>query len=121
MATGKGVGGPKGKGGMDWGDSVRPSMVQRPPNSYTTDSSLQKYLSAAMVVLCIVLVILIPVTAMMWGDLNYALVRAEYQTGKMEALYRKLLEERKNERATKQTGLDDHQVAPDDGNNVHAD
>lgn len=121
MATGKGVGGSKSKGGMDWGDSVRPVVVQRPTNSNSSDASLQKYLSAAMVVLCIVLVILIPVTALMWGDLNYALVRAEHQTSKMEALYRKLIEEKRNERAAKQTGLDDHKMAPDDGNNVHAD
>lgn len=80
MATGKGVGGPKGKNGVDWGAGVRPSVVQRNNDSNSSDANLQKYLSAILVVLFVVLMMLLPVLAMMWGDLNAALHRANIAT-----------------------------------------
>lgn len=99
MATGKGVGGPKGKGGVDWGAGVRSSVVQRPNDSSASDANLQKYLSAALVVMFAVLVMLIPVLAIMWGDMNAALHRAniaaEYaikEGDKMKKLRLELLE-----------------------------
>jgi len=76
MATKPGNRGNQGKGGMDWGAAVRPDMVQRSNDSAAHDANLQKFISAALVVLFIVLVMLIPVLALMWGDLNAALHRA---------------------------------------------
>ena len=97
MATGKGVGGNKSKGGMDWGSSVRSGVVQRPNDSSAPKSHVSGYLSAAVVVLCALLVILIPVLAVMWGDLNHALDRAEYEIRKMQDLRKRIYEERRNE------------------------
>ena len=115
MATGKGVGGNKGKGGMDWGAGVRSDVVQRPASSNSSESHVQKYVSAALVVVFAVLVMLIPALALMWGDLNAALVRAEAVISRVQVLQtqlnkerREFLEEKANERTTQQTGLDDH-------------
>lgn len=80
MATGKGVGGPKGKGGVDWSAGSRSSVVQRPNDSHSSDANLQKYLSVLLVVLFVVLMMLLPVLALMWGDLNAALHRANVAT-----------------------------------------
>lgn len=107
MATGKRMGGDKGKGGMDWSASVRPSVVQRPVDPPSSQSHVQGYLSATVVVLCVVLVLLIPVLGVMWGDLNAALVKTEYLITKMQTLREQLLRERRefleekaNERTT---------------------
>lgn len=115
MATGKGTGGDKGKGGMDWSTGVRPSVVQRPNDSSTSQSHVQGYLSAIVVVLCVVLMLLIPVLAVMWGDLNAALVRTEYLITRMQTLREQLLRERRqfleekaNERTNGEARLDDH-------------
>lgn len=115
MATGKGTGGDKGKGGMDWSTGVRPSVVQRPNDSSASQSHVQGYLSAIVVVLCVVLMLLIPVLAVMWGDLNAALVRTEYLITRMQTLREQLLRERRqfleekaNERTNGEARLDDH-------------
>lgn len=115
MATGKGTGGDKGKGGMDWSTGVRPSVVQRPNDSSASQSHVQGYLSAIVVVLCVVLMLLIPVLAVMWGDLNAALVRTEYLITRMQTLREQLLKERRqfleekaNERTNGEARLDDH-------------
>jgi hypothetical protein len=115
MATGKGTGGNKGKGGMDWSAGVRPSVVQQPNDSSSSHSHVQGYLSAIVVVMCIVLMLLIPVLAVMWGDLNAALVKTEYLITKMQTLReqiiierRKFLEEKTNERTNGEARLDDH-------------
>lgn len=80
MATKPNNRGNQSKNGMDWGAAVRPDVVHRPNDRAASDANLQKFISAILVVLFIVLMILIPALALMWGDLNVALNRANAAT-----------------------------------------
>ncbi len=96
MATGKGTGGPKSKGGMDWGSGVRSDMVQRPPNPNPSEPHIPYSLLVTVLVLCLVLVIVLPVMGVMYMDMNNAMWEAKYQIQKMKELRLKVLKELKD-------------------------
>jgi len=48
-----------------------------------------------VVVLCFVLIVVIPVMGVMYGDLHRAVQEAQYQTDKMKRLRLELLQERR--------------------------
>ena len=120
MATGKGVGGGKSKGGMDWSTGVRPSVVQRSDDSPASQSHVQNYLSAIVVVMCAVLVLLLPVLGIMFGDLNHAVEEAKAETERMKKLRNYFVEEWVNERDAKRKRLGEHPVQETDGNELRS-
>jgi len=93
VATGKGVGGGKSKGGMDWGGSVRPDMVQRPPNPPASESHIPWSLLITLVVLCIVLVIALPVMGVMYMDMNNATTAAIAELERLKEARRRYIKE----------------------------
>ncbi|CAB4131880.1 hypothetical protein UFOVP137_11 [uncultured Caudovirales phage] len=97
MATAKDNRKPQSKGGMDWGSSVRPSVVQRPPDPAPNESHIPWSLLVTVLVLCLVLVIMLPVMAIMYGDMNAATEKAIVETRKMKQLRADILEMMKGE------------------------
>lgn len=97
MATGKDARGSKSKGGMDWGSSVRPVVVQRPDDPAPSEQHIPWSLLIAVVVLCIVLVIALPVMGVMYLDMHNATNAALIEVRKMKELRLRILEERLKE------------------------
>ena len=103
MATGKDTRKSPGKAGMDWSSGLRPGVVQRPPDPASNESDVPWTLLVAVVVLCLVLVIILPVMAVMYGDMNSATQAALVKTEKMKLLRLKILRERLNDKVEKGT------------------
>lgn len=91
MATSKDNRGSQSKGGMDWGGSIRPSVVQRPPDPAPNESHIPWSLLVAVLVMCLVLVIVLPVMGIMYMDMNNATAVAVEEIKKMRELRAKIL------------------------------
>ena len=82
---------------MGWSNPFRRSVVRRSvdPNPYESD--VPWVLLVAVVVLCFVLVIALPVMGVMYMDMNNAMYRAAEETRKMKELRLKVLRELRGE------------------------
>lgn len=91
MATGKNSGGSSGKSNMDWGGGVRNPVVRSSNDRPSSDSHIPWSLLIAVVVLCFVLVIALPVMGLMYMDMNNAVHLAKEEIRKMRELRAKIL------------------------------
>ena len=82
---------------MGWGSIFRGRVVRRNPAPASNESDVPWALLVAVVVLCFVLVIALPVMGIMYMDMNNALYRAEQETRKMKELRLKILLEMRGE------------------------
>jgi cytochrome b561 len=82
---------------MGWSNPFRRSVVRRSPNPPPPESDVPWALLVAVLVLCFVLVIALPVMGVMYMDMNNALYRAEQETRKMKELRIKVLREMRGE------------------------
>lgn len=94
MATGKEPRGSAGKGGMDWSAGVRPGVVQRPNDSPKGEPDVPWSLLVAVLALCLVLVLALPVMGVMYMDMNNATNAALAEIRKMKELRLRILQER---------------------------
>ena len=82
---------------MGWSNPFRRSVVRRGVSSDSDEPHIPWTLLIAVVVLCLVLVIALPVMGVMYMDMNNAMYRAEEETRKMKELRLKVLRELKGE------------------------
>ena len=82
---------------MGWSNPFRRSVVRRSPPPTSNEPDVPWALLVAVVVLCFVLVIALPVMGVMYMDMNNALYRAEQETRKMKELRIKVLREMRGE------------------------
>ena len=82
---------------MGWSNPFRRSVVRRSSNSDSDESHIPWSLLLAVVVLCFVLVITIPIMGVMYVDMNNAMYRAAEETRKMKELRLKVLREMRGE------------------------
>ena len=82
---------------MGWLSIFRHRVVRRPPSNASSESDVPWSLLVAVVVLCFVLVIALPVMGVMYMDMNNALHRAAEETRKMKDLRLKVLREMRGE------------------------
>jgi len=82
---------------MGWSNPFRRSVVRRSTNNASNESDVPWTLLVAVVVLCFVLVVALPVMGVMYMDMNNALYRAAEETRKMKELRVKILQEMRGE------------------------
>jgi hypothetical protein len=82
---------------MGWSNPFRRGVVRRSPPPASSESDVPWSLLVAVVVLCFVLVIALPVMGVMYMDMNNALYRAEQETRKMKELRLKVIRELRGE------------------------
>jgi hypothetical protein len=82
---------------MGWSNPFRRSVVRRSVSSDSNEPDVPWSLLIAVVVLCFVLVIALPVMGVMYMDMNNALYRAAEETRKMKDLRLKVLREMRGE------------------------
>jgi hypothetical protein len=82
---------------MDWRNPFRRGVVRRPPSNASSEPDVPWSLLIAVVVLCFVLVIALPVMGVMYMDMNNAMYRAAEETRKMKELRIKILKEMRGE------------------------
>jgi hypothetical protein len=82
---------------MGWSNPFRRSVVRRPVNTSSNEPDVPWALLIAVVVLCFVLVIALPVMGVMYMDMNNAMYRAAEETRKMKELRLKVLRELRGE------------------------
>ena len=82
---------------MGWGNPFRRGVVRRPNASPSDEPDVPWTLLIAVVVLCLVLVIALPVMGVMYMDMNNAMYRAAEETRKMKELRIKIIRELKGE------------------------
>ncbi len=82
---------------MGWGNPFRRGVVRRSNASSSDEPDVPWALLVAVVVLCLVLVIALPVMGVMYMDMNNALHRAAEETRKMKELRIKIIRELKGE------------------------
>jgi hypothetical protein len=82
---------------MGWSNPFRRGVVRRPSSNASSESDVPWALLVAVVVLCFVLVIALPVMGVMYMDMNNALYRAAEETRKMKELRLKVLREMRGE------------------------
>ena len=82
---------------MGWGNPFRRGVVRRSSTSSTNESDVPWSLLVAVLVLCFVLVIALPVMGVMYMDMNNALYRAAEETRKMKELRLKIIKELRGE------------------------
>ena len=82
---------------MDWRNPVRRGVVRRTSSNASSESDVPWSLLIAVVVLCFVLVIALPVMGVMYMDMNNAMYRAAEETRKMKELRIKILKEMRGE------------------------
>jgi len=82
---------------MGWSNPFRRGVVRKPPSPPANEPDVPWALLVAVVVLCFVLVIALPVMGVMYMDMNNALYRAEQETRKMKELRIKVLREMRGE------------------------
>lgn len=97
MATGKEPRGSAGKGGMDWSSSVRPGVVPRSDASAKNEHDVPWPLLIAVLVLCLVLVIALPLMGVMYMEMNNSTNAALHEIRKMKELRLQILKERSTE------------------------
>ena len=93
MATGKTKAEGKGTTDIRFSSSVRNSVVPMGNDSNKDEPHVPWSLLVAVLVLCLVLVIALPVMGVMYMDMNNALHRAAEETRKMKELRLKVLRE----------------------------
>ena len=76
---------------MGWSNPFRRSVVRRSASADPDEPHIPWTLLIAVVVLCLVLVIALPVMGVMYMDMNNAMYRAEEETRKMKELRLKIL------------------------------
>jgi hypothetical protein len=82
---------------MGWSNPFRRNVVRRSASSDSDESHIPWALLVAVVVLCFVLVIALPVMGIMYMDMNNALHRAADETRKMKELRIKVIRELRGE------------------------
>ena len=82
---------------MDWRSPFHRGVVRRPPSNASSEPDVPWSLLIAVVVLCFVLVIALPVMGIMYMDMNNAMHRAAEETRKMKELRIKILKEMRGE------------------------
>ena len=82
---------------MRWRGGVRNPVVRNPNDRPSSDSHIPWSLLIAVVVLCFVLVIALPVMGVMYMDMNNAMYRAVEETRKMKELRLKIIRELRGE------------------------
>ena len=82
---------------MGWSNPFRRSVVRRSVDPNPNESDVPWVLLIAVVVLCFVLVIALPVMGVMYMDMNNAMYRAQEETRKMKELRLKVLRELRGE------------------------
>ena len=82
---------------MGWSNPFRRGVVRRSPPPASSEPDVPWTLLVAVVVLCFVLVIALPVMGVMYMDMNNALRRAEEETRKMKDLRIKVVRELRGE------------------------
>ncbi len=82
---------------MGWSNLFRRNVVRRPVSTDSDESHVPWSLLVAVVVLCFVLVIALPVMGVMYMDMNNAMYRAAEETRKMKDLRLKVLREMRGE------------------------
>ena len=82
---------------MGWSNPFRRSVVRRSSSNASNEPDVPWALLVAVVVLCFVLVIALPVMGVMYMDMNNALYRAAEETRKMKDLRLKVLREMRGE------------------------
>ncbi len=82
---------------MGWSNPFRRGVVRRPPSPSSSEPDVPWALLVAVVVLCFVLVIALPVMGVMYMDMNNAVYRAAEETRKMKELRLKVLREMRGE------------------------
>ena len=82
---------------MGWGNPFARGVVRRGANTDPDEPHIPWSLLLAVVVLCFVLVIALPVMGVMYMDMNNALYRAAEETRKMKELRIKVLREMRGE------------------------
>jgi hypothetical protein len=82
---------------MGWSNPFRRGVVRRSPPPASSESDVPWSLLVAVVVLCFVLVIALPVMGVMYMDMNNALHRAAEETRKMKELRIKVIRELRGE------------------------
>ena len=78
---------------MGWSNPFRRSMVRRSVSTDSDEPHIPWSLLVAVVVLCFVLVIALPVMGIMYVDMNNAMYKAAEETRKMKELRLKVLRE----------------------------
>ena len=76
---------------MGWSNPFRRGVVRRSASADSDEPHIPWSLLVAVVVLCFVLVIALPVMGIMYVDMNNAMYRAEEETRKMKELRLKIL------------------------------
>jgi len=97
MATGKNKKEAKGTTDFSFSSSVRNGMVSMGNDTDKDERDLPWSLLIAVIVLCFVLVIALPVMGIMYMDMNNATVRATEEIKKMRELRAKILMEMQGE------------------------
>ena len=82
---------------MGWGNPFARGVVRRGASSDPDESHVPWELLVAVVVLCFVLIIALPVMGIMYVDMNNAMYKAAEETRKMKELRLKVLRELKGE------------------------
>lgn len=82
---------------MGWSNPFRRGVVRRSPTPASSEPDVPWSLLVAVVVLCFVLVIALPVMGVMYMDMNNALHRAAEETRKMKELRIKVIRELRGE------------------------
>ena len=82
---------------MGWSNPFRRSVVRRSSSPDSDEPHIPWALLVAVVVLCFVLVIALPVMGIMYVDMNNAMYKAAEETRKMKELRLKVLREMRGE------------------------
>ena len=82
---------------MGWSNPFRRSVVRRSVSADSDEPHIPWALLLAVVVLCLVLVIALPVMGVMYMDMNNAMYKAAEETRKMKELRLKVLRELRGE------------------------
>jgi len=82
---------------MGWGNPFRRSVVRRSVSSDPNEPYVPWTLLLAVVVLCFVLIIALPVMGIMYVDMNNAMYKAAEETRKMKELRLEILKQMRGE------------------------
>ena len=82
---------------MGWGNPFRRNVVRRSVSTDSDEPHVPWSLLIAVVVLCFVLIIALPVMGIMYVDMNNAMYKAAEETRKMKELRLKVLREMRGE------------------------
>ena len=82
---------------MGWSNPFRRNVVRRSVSTDSDEPHVPWSLLIAVVVLCFVLIIALPVMGIMYVDMNNAMYKAAEETRKMKELRLKVLRELKGE------------------------